>query len=115
MSDARARLRLQDILDEIEGIRSITAGLSYAEFDGSWATLRATQHALLIIGEAVKNLPEDLKGQRPDIPWQRIRVLGNFLRHEYASIDNARIWSIVTEHLDPLELAVRGLLAETQE
>ena len=115
MADRRARLRLQDILDEIEGIRSVTAGLSYAEFNRSWATLRATQHALLIIGEAVKNLPHEVKEQRPEIPWERIRVLGNFLRHEYASIDNARVWSIVTEHLEPLESAARALLAETQE
>lgn len=55
-----------------------------------------------------------MKEQRPEIPWERIRVLGNFLRHEYASIDNARIWSIVTEHLEPLEIAARALLAETE-
>ena len=113
MPDPRARIRLQDILDEIEGIRAVTAGLTFAEFDRSWATLRATQHALLIIGEAIKNLPAELKARQPDIPWERIRVLGNFLRHEYASIDNARIWNIVTEHLEPLHSAVRALLEES--
>lgn len=111
MADPRARVRLQDILDEIEGIRALTAGRTFAEFDGSWATLRATQHALLIVGEAVKNLPPDLKALWPEIPWGRISALRNFLHHEYASIDNARIWSIVTEQLDPLEEAVRALLA----
>jgi uncharacterized protein with HEPN domain len=45
------------MLDEIDGVRSIPTGLTFAEFDRSWATLRATQHALLIISEAVKNLP----------------------------------------------------------
>lgn len=49
---------------------------------------------------------------RTDIPWERIGALGNFLRHEYASIDHARIWGIVTEHLAPLEEAVRELLAD---
>jgi uncharacterized protein with HEPN domain len=111
MSDLRARARLQDILDEIAGVRDITANLTLAEFDRSWATVRATQHALLIVSEAVKNLPADLKTRRPEIPWERIRALGNFLRHEYAAIDNARIWNIVTEQLDPLEAAVRDLLA----
>lgn len=48
---------------------------------------------------------------RPEIPWGRIRALGNFLRHDYASIDNAVIWSIVTEHLGPLEDAVQAILA----
>jgi uncharacterized protein with HEPN domain len=111
MSDLRARARLQDILDQIAGVRDITADLTLAEFDRSWATVRATQHALLIVSEAVKNLPADLKARRPQIPWERIRALGNFLRHEYAAIDNARIWNIVTEQLDPLEAAVRDLLA----
>lgn len=112
MSERRARIRLQDILDEIEGIRSTTAGLSFSEFSTSWATLRATQHALLIISEAVKNLPPELTAARPEVPWNRIRALGNFLRHEYASIDNTRIWSIVTEHLPPLETAARALLGD---
>jgi uncharacterized protein with HEPN domain len=68
MADARAQVRLQDILDEIEGIRSVTMGLSFVDFDTSWAAVRATQHALLIISEAVKNLPADLKARRPEIP-----------------------------------------------
>lgn len=62
----------------------------------------------------MKNLPEEVKGRQPQIPWERIRVLGNFLRHEYASIDNARIWNIVSEHLRPLEVAVRTLLDEEE-
>ena len=113
MADGRAQVRLQDILDEIEGIRSVTMGLSFLDFDRSWAAVRATQHALLIISEAVKNLPADLKARRPEIPWGRIQALGNFLRHEYAAIDNDRIWSIVVDHLPALEAAVRTLLGTT--
>ena len=90
MPNPRARVRLQDILDEIAGSRAVPANLTFVAFDRSWVTLRATQHALLIISEAVKNLPPDLKAQRPEIAWERIRALGNFLRHEYATIDNAR-------------------------
>ena len=89
MADSRARTRLEDILDEIEGIRSVTAGLSFAEFDRSWATLRATQHALLIIAEAVKNLPPRMKAERPEIPWERIRALGNFLTNTRRSTTRA--------------------------
>jgi uncharacterized protein with HEPN domain len=54
-----------------------------------------------------------LKARRPEIPWGRIQALGNFLRHEYAAIDNDRIWSIVVDHLTALEAAVRTLLAAT--
>lgn len=77
MAESRTRARLQNILDEIGGIRAVNADLTFAEFDRSWAALRATQHALLIVSEAVKNLPPDLKAQRPEIAWKRIRALGN--------------------------------------
>jgi uncharacterized protein with HEPN domain len=82
MDSIRARIRLQEILDEIAGIHSLTKDLTFEQFDRSWSTLRATQHALLIIGEAVKNLPPELKARKPEIPWERIRVLGNLFRHE---------------------------------
>ncbi|HVL70432.1 MAG TPA: HepT-like ribonuclease domain-containing protein [Beijerinckiaceae bacterium] len=107
----RVQRRLQDILDEIAGIRAATAGRTFDDFVQDWVTIRATQHGLLIIAEAVKHLPEEATGMRPEIPWGRIRALGNFLRHDYASIDNAVIWSIVTAHLGPLEDAVQAILA----
>lgn len=110
MRDARALVRLHDILHEIEGIRSVTESLSFDEFDQSWSALRSVQHGLLIVGEAVKNLPDDMKDSRPDIAWHRIGALGNFLRHEYATIDNRRIWDVVQNHLGRLESAVRALL-----
>lgn len=44
MADRRARL--QNILDEIEGIRAVTEAATFAEFNRSWPMLRATQHAL---------------------------------------------------------------------
>lgn len=106
----RALVRLHDILREIEGIRQLTASLTFAEFDASWPVLRATQHALLTVEEAVKNVSEDMTGRRPDIPWGRISALGNFLRHEYAAIDNVRLWDVGQNHLGALEGAVRDVL-----
>lgn len=107
----RALVRLHDILREIDGIKQITANRSFEDFEASWPVLRATQPALLIVWEAAKNLPEDMKARRPDIPWSRISALGNFLRHEYATIDHRRLWDVVQNHLDPLENAVREMLA----
>lgn len=112
MPGDRDLLRLQDILHEIAGIRDVTRGIDFDRFDRSWAVLRAVQHGLLIIGEATKNVSADAKSEKPDIPWGRISALGNFLRHEYAAIDNRRLWDIVQNHLDPLDLAVRDLLTK---
>ncbi len=79
-------------------------------FGESWAMKRAVEHALLIIAEAARHLPPDMKEAHPDVPWQKIHGLGNMLRHEYRRIDPEILWSIVTDHLDDLDDAATALL-----
>ncbi|MGE7413130.1 HepT-like ribonuclease domain-containing protein [Methylobacterium tarhaniae] len=68
------------------------------------------QHALLIIAEAAKHIPPDLKASEPSVPWRQIHGLGNMLRHEYRRIDPVVLWSVITEHLAPLDAAAAALL-----
>ena len=71
---------------------------------------RAVQHALLIIAEAAKHIPAELRNTRPEVPWQKIHGLGNMLRHEYRRIDSAILWSVITDSLDDLDTAAAALL-----
>ena len=81
------RVRLVDIRDEIAGIRDLTKGATASSFASSWVMKRAVQHALLIIAEAAKHIPAELKEKKPEVPWHKIHGLGNLLRHEYRRID----------------------------
>jgi uncharacterized protein with HEPN domain len=80
------RVRLIDIREEIAGIRALTKDATVESFAADWAMKRAVQHALLIISEATRHIPNDLKMTRPEIPWKNIHDLGNMLRHEYREI-----------------------------
>ena len=71
---------------------------------------RAVQHALLIIAEAARHIPIELKETQPQVPWHKIHGLGNLLRHEYRRIDPDILWSIVTDYLDDLDRAAASLL-----
>jgi uncharacterized protein with HEPN domain len=82
MAPRSIRVWLSDIRDEIAGIRDLTKDANAASFTTSWAMKRAVQHALLIIAEAAKHIPLELKETQPDVPWQKIHGLGNLLRHE---------------------------------
>ncbi|MGE0034834.1 MAG: DUF86 domain-containing protein [Xanthobacteraceae bacterium] len=104
------RVWLIDIRTEIAGIRDLTKSATQAEFAASWAMRRAAEHALLIISEAAKNLPEEIKAQRPEIAWNKIHGLGNMLRHEYRHIDSEILWSIIVDYLDSLDTAAAALL-----
>jgi uncharacterized protein with HEPN domain len=42
----------------------------------------------------------------PDQPWRNIRGLGNWLRHQYDSVDREIIWNTIHEDLPKLKNAV---------
>jgi uncharacterized protein with HEPN domain len=112
MAARSLRIRLSDIREEIAGIRDLTRDANAEVFAANWGMKRAVEHALLIIAEAAKHIPDNLKASRPEVPWQKIHGLGNMLRHEYRRIDPAVLWSVVTEHLDSLDKAVATLLED---
>ncbi|AWN50582.1 HepT-like ribonuclease domain-containing protein [Methylobacterium sp. 17Sr1-1] len=110
MAGHSPRIWLLDIRGEIAGIRDLTKEATFEMLAGSWAMMRAVQHALLIIAEAAKHIPPDLKALEPSVPWRQIHGLGNMLRHDYRRIDPVVPWSVVTEHLAPLDTAAAALL-----
>jgi uncharacterized protein with HEPN domain len=59
---------LTDIRDEISGIRQLTAGAGLDVFANNWAMKRAVEHALLIIAEAAKHIPAEMKAAEFDVP-----------------------------------------------
>jgi uncharacterized protein with HEPN domain len=65
MPSRLVRFRLTDIRDEIAGIQALTRAVDLATFAQSWSMRRAVQHALLIISEAAKNLPPEIKQTHP--------------------------------------------------
>ena len=72
----------------------------------------AFERFLEIISEAARHVPEELTDRSSqEIPWRRIRGLGNRLRHEYERVDPQILWSVYENDLDPLESAVDAMFA----
>src|SRR5712691_9366508 len=68
-------------------------------------TYDAVERRLERISEASKKLGSLAEELWPEIPWVKLRGLGNLLRHEYDRIDGVRIWStavVVTDELGRL-------------
>jgi uncharacterized protein with HEPN domain len=62
--------------------------------------------------EASRRIPEDLLDKHPEIPWHKVKAIGNVLRHECHDIVDEVIWRIVEDDLGPLKLAVSRMLQE---
>ena len=64
---------------------------------------------LEIIGEAVRQLPEEFRRVHSQIPWTQIAGLRNRIVHDYFGLDLEIIWEIIQHDLPELERQVRAL------
>ncbi len=104
------RVHLEDILGAIGKIKRYTKGLSKQGFAGDDKTLDAVVRNLEVIGEAVKQLPADLRAREPSIDWQKIAGLRDILIHQYFGIDVDILWDIAQNKLPALEASVSAML-----
>ena len=106
------KVYLDDILEAIAWIRIYTTGITYDSFQDDRKTVDAVVRNLEIVGEAVKRIPERIRGQHPDIDWKKIAGLRDILIHTYFGIDLELIWDILQTKLAPLEERVNQMLSE---
>jgi uncharacterized protein with HEPN domain len=54
---------------------------------------------LEIIGEAARNVPEEIKNNYNEIPWKKMIGLRNMLIHEYFGVDESIVWERIKTNL----------------
>ena len=86
-------LFLTDIASAIERIESYTQS-GEQEFLENTAFQDATFFRLQTIGEAVNQLPQELKDKYPEIRWRDIVGFRNILAHRYWRIDLNLVWAL---------------------
>lgn len=99
--------RLDDIASAIASIRShlqhgpISVGI----------VIDAVAMRLLEIGEAVKAISPELTATEPDIPWNDIAGMRDFLAHHYFATNPEIIQLTIDKRLAPLAEAVERMQA----
>ncbi len=107
-----SKVYLEDILQAIEKIRRYTHGYTIDALKQDEKTLDAVVRNLEVIGEAVKQLPDDIRQRHGDVEWKRIAGLRDILIHAYFGIDVDIVWDVVHNKLPNLGRRVEAILSE---
>jgi uncharacterized protein with HEPN domain len=106
------KVYFKDIVDAIQNIEEYTRGFGYEEFRVNKLVKDAVIRNLEVIGEAVKNLPEEVGQKFPETNWRKIAGLRDILIHRYFEVDTELIWDIVKNELPNLKAKVSAILAK---
>jgi uncharacterized protein with HEPN domain len=96
------RFYLDDMRAFVDAALLYTAGMTQEEFLGNRLVFDATVRNIELIGEAARNIPEQVRDSAPDIPWRQIIATRNRLIHAYLGIDDDTLWSIIRDDLPAL-------------
>lgn len=101
---------LRHILESIEQIEQYVAGESKEGFFTSVQIQDAVIRRLMIIGEATKNLPSELREKYTLIPWSDITGMRDVLIHEYFGTDAELVWRTIVNDLPVFKRHIEKIL-----
>jgi len=101
---------LHDMLENADKALSFVQGLDYDTFCKDDKAIYAVIRAFEIMGEASRQIPEDVRKANPEVPWREIAGMRNKLAHEYFGVNTEVVWRTVQEDLPVIIPALRKLL-----
>lgn len=104
------KIFLQHILESIAEIENNIKNISEEKFSRSTSIQDAVIRRLEIIGEAAKNIPENIRKKYNFIPWKKIAGSRDVLIHQYFEVDLEAVWDSATKDLPQLEHDIKTIL-----
>jgi uncharacterized protein with HEPN domain len=108
------QLYLEDILVSGAKVLRYTQGITCEDFVADEKTYDAVIRNLQIIGEAVKNIPAEIRNKYPEVEWRKIAGLRDILAHAYFSLEDETLWDIIENKVYPLIGQIEFILQELE-
>lgn len=97
------KILLEHILDSIKLIEEYVKDKDKSDFLKSTQLQDSVIRRVEIIGEAVKNLPDEVRETHTNIPWKNITGMRDILIHQYFGVDLSLTWKVIEEDLQELK------------
>jgi uncharacterized protein with HEPN domain len=99
----QARIYIADILENMNDAEEFIVGMSRSQFSGDKKTFNAVVRSIEVIGEAAKNVPENVRIAYPEVPWKEMAGMRDKLIHGYFGIDAEIVWLVVHERIPQIK------------
>ena len=104
--------RLGHIFDAICRIESYVSDVDKPTFMANNMMQDAVVRQLEIIGEAARNISDELIEKHSDLPWFEMRAIRNKIVHDYLEINTEIIWDTVKNDLLTLKPLIENMLGD---
>ncbi len=101
---------LRHIIDAFTQIEGYMVGITHDEFFSNKLLQDGVIRQLEVMGEASRNLSEDLRCEYPQIPWRQMVGLRNRMIHAYFNVNLQIIWEIIQGDLPNLKRETKRIL-----
>lgn len=103
---------LEDIKLSTCKILKYTKNMSFSDFENDTKTIDAVVRNFEIIGEAVKNLPDEIKDKYPSVPFKQIAGMRDKLIHDYFGVDYEIVYKTIKDKLSEFKKQIEKIIKE---
>lgn len=103
--------RLEHIVECASKIEIIVSQLGdFENFSEKWIEQDAMIRNFEIIGEAAKNISDNINQNFPEIEWHKLKGMRNLIAHEYFGIKIETIWNTAVNDIPILKKQIQKII-----
>jgi len=108
------KLYLKDILGALDAIEKFVGGADFETFKNDDMMSSAVIRKFEIVGEATKNISEEIKQKYPAIPWKSMAGMRDRLIHFYFGIKYELVWETIKKEIPKVKILVKRILDDLE-